>query len=64
MVHGFFENIAHCSYNAVILEDPDTTLPGDMWKLTADPTLSAPDELEDIVIDFEKGTPVKLTSKS
>jgi len=69
MVHGFFENLcvrcgAHCSYEAGILEDPDTTPPSDMWKLTADPILSAPNEPEDIVIDFEKGMPVKLTSKS
>jgi argininosuccinate synthase len=35
-----------------------------MWKLTADPTLSAPDEPGDTVIDFERGMPVKLTSKS
>jgi argininosuccinate synthase len=58
------ENLAHCSYEAGILEDPDTTPPSDMWKLTADPILSAPNEPEDIVIDFKKGLPVKLTSKS
>jgi argininosuccinate synthase len=58
------ENLAHCSCEAGILEDPDTTPPNDMWKLTADPILSAPNEPEDIVIDFEKGLPVKLTSKS
>jgi argininosuccinate synthase len=58
------ENLAHCGYEAGILEDPDTTPPSDMWKLTADPILSAPNEPEDIVIDFEKGLPVKLTSKS
>jgi argininosuccinate synthase len=34
------------------------------WKLTADPILSAPNEPEDIVVDFEKGMPVKLTSQS
>ena len=58
------ENLAHCSYEAGILEDPDTTPPSDMWKLTADPILSAPDEPEDIVVDFEKGLPVKLSSTS
>ncbi|RVX71963.1 Argininosuccinate synthase [Exophiala mesophila] len=58
------ENLAHCSYEAGILEDPDTTPPSDMWKLTADPILSAPNEPEDLVIEFEKGQPVKLTSPS
>lgn len=58
------ENLAHCSYEAGILEDPDTSPPSDMWKLTADPILSAPNEPEDVVIEFEKGIPVKLTSPS
>ena len=52
-----------CSYEAGILEDPDTTPPSNMWKLTADLILSASNEPEDIVIDFEKGMPVKLTSE-
>jgi argininosuccinate synthase len=58
------ENLAHCSYEAGILEDPDTTPPSDMWKLTADPITSAPNEPEDVTIEFEKGLPVKLTSTS
>ena len=58
------ENLAHCSYEAGILEDPDTEPPADMWKLTADPLTNAPDEPEDVTIDFEKGIPVKITSKS
>jgi argininosuccinate synthase len=53
------ENLAHCSYEAGILEDPDTTPPADMWKLTQDP-LSAPDQPEDFTLTFEKGVPVKL----
>ena len=53
------ENMAHCSYEAGILEDPNTTPPKDMWKLTVDP-LDAPDKPEDFVIHFEKGIPVKL----
>ncbi|KAJ5329788.1 Argininosuccinate synthase [Penicillium brevicompactum] len=53
------ENLAHCSYEAGILEDPDTTPPTDMWKLTVDP-LSAPDQPEDFTLFFEKGVPVKL----
>lgn len=58
------ENLAHCSYEAGILEDPDTTPPSDMWKLTADPILSAANEPEDVTIKFEKGIPVSLTSSS
>ncbi|OQD67233.1 hypothetical protein PENDEC_c041G01192 [Penicillium decumbens] len=53
------ENLAHCSYEAGILEDPNTTPPTDMWKLTVDP-LTAPDQPEDFTITFEKGVPVKL----
>ncbi|KAK5194262.1 argininosuccinate synthetase [Exophiala xenobiotica] len=58
------ENLAHCSYEAGILEDPDTTPPTDMWKLTADPILSAANEPEDVTVKFEKGIPVSLTSSS
>ncbi|KAM0720818.1 hypothetical protein Q7P37_003103 [Cladosporium fusiforme] len=53
------ENLAHCSYEAGILEDPNVTPPEDMWKLTQDPT-KAPDAPEDFTIHFEKGLPVKL----
>ena len=53
------ENLAHCSYEAGILEDPNTSPPEDMWKLTADPT-KALNEPEDFTITFKKGLPVKL----
>ncbi|KAK4495878.1 hypothetical protein PRZ48_013146 [Zasmidium cellare] len=53
------ENLAHCSYEAGILEDPNITPPEDMWKLTTDPT-KAPDTPEDFTVTFEKGLPVKL----
>ena len=53
------ENLAHCSYEAGILEDPNTSPPEDMWKLTADP-VQAPNEPEDFMLTFEKGLPVKL----
>lgn len=56
------ENLAHCSYEAGILEDPNTSPPEDMWKLTVDPT-KAPDNPEDFVIHFQKGLPVKLECK-
>jgi len=53
------ENLAHCSYEAGILEDPNETAPKDLWKLTADP-LDAPDTPEDFTVHFEKGLPSKL----
>ncbi|KAH9844804.1 Argininosuccinate synthase [Teratosphaeria destructans] len=55
------ENLAHCSYEAGILEDPNTTPPADMWKLTVDPT-AAPDQPEDFTLHFAQGLPVKLES--
>ena len=56
------ENLAHCSYEAGILENANTSPPEDMWKLTEDPT-KAPNVPEDFTLTFEKGLPVKLESK-
>lgn len=53
------ENMAHISYEAGILEDPNTTPPADMWKLTVDP-LKAPDAPEKFDITYKEGIPVKL----
>ncbi|KAM3079497.1 argininosuccinate synthetase [Clarireedia jacksonii] len=53
------DNIAHCSYEAGTLEDPSMPPPDDMWTRTVDPR-SAPDQVVDIAIHFEKGLPVKL----
>ena len=53
------ENLFHISYEAGILEDPNTTPPADMWKLTNSPQ-KAPEEPEDITIEFAQGLPVKL----
>lgn len=53
------ENLAHISFEAGILEDPNTTPPKDMWKLTVDPQ-DAPETPEDFSVVFEKGLPVKL----
>lgn len=57
------ENLAHCSYEAGILEDPNVTAPEQMWKLTTDPS-KAPNEPEDFTLTFEKGLPVKLEYSS
>ncbi|PON21577.1 argininosuccinate synthase [Trichoderma gamsii] len=53
------ENLAHYSYEAGILEDPNTSPPDDMWQLTVDPR-EAPHQPEDFTVTFEKGLPVKL----
>ena len=53
------ENLFHISYEAGILEDPDTTPPDDMWKLTRSPE-KAPSDPEHISIEFTRGTPTKV----
>ncbi|KAG1880395.1 putative argininosuccinate synthase [Suillus tomentosus] len=53
------ENLFHISYEAGILEDPNTTPPDDMWKLTAS-LKDAPTEPEQLSIEFKAGLPVKV----
>ena len=53
------ENLFHISYEAGILEDPNTTPPADMWKLTQAPE-QAPNDPEHISIEFTKGIPTRL----
>ena len=53
------ENLFHISYEAGILEDPNTTPPEDMWKLTRSID-QTPSEPEQISIEFKAGLPVKL----
>ena len=57
------ENMFHISYEAGILEDPNTTPPDDMWKLTTSPE-KAPEQPEDVTIEFAQGLPVKVTFPS
>lgn len=57
------ENLFHISYEAGILEDPDTTPPADMWKLTTAPE-DAPTTPERISIEFARGLPVKVAVPS
>ncbi|OCF37422.1 argininosuccinate synthase [Kwoniella heveanensis BCC8398] len=54
------ENLFHISYEAGILEDPNQTPPDDMWKLTTSPQ-KAPEQPEQVHIEFAKGLPVKVT---
>lgn len=53
------ENLFHISYEAGILEDPNTTPPTDMWKLTVAPE-DAPQTPERISIEFKAGLPIKV----
>ena len=53
------ENLFHISYEAGILEDPDTTPPADMWKLI-NGLDKCPTTPERISITFKKGIPVSL----
>ncbi|KAL0571672.1 argininosuccinate synthetase [Marasmius crinis-equi] len=53
------ENLFHISYEAGILEDPNTTPPADMWKLTTAPE-DAPQTPERLTIEFKAGLPVKV----
>ncbi|KID65979.1 argininosuccinate synthase, partial [Metarhizium hybridum] len=53
------DNLAHCSYEAGILEQPELTPPENMWTRTVDP-MKAPDEPANFTIHFEKGIPVKV----
>jgi argininosuccinate synthase len=54
------ENLFHISYEAGILEDPNTTPPDDMWKLTTAPE-KAPETPERLSIEFKAGLPIKVS---
>jgi argininosuccinate synthase len=53
------ENIMHRSYEAGILEDPDSAPPADMFKLTRAPT-DAPDRVTRLAIHFKDSLPVRV----
>ncbi|KAH8929357.1 argininosuccinate synthase [Atractiella rhizophila] len=57
------ENLFHISYEAGILEDPDTTPPEDMWKLTRS-LPQTPSQPSHITLTFESGLPVSLVVHS
>jgi argininosuccinate synthase len=52
-------NLWHISHEGGMLEDPSAIPPDDLFMLSASPT-DAPDEPEDVVIQFERGTPVAV----
>ena len=52
-------NLWHISHEGGMLEDPSTLPPDDLFMLSASPA-DAPDEHEDVVIEFDRGTPVAV----
>jgi argininosuccinate synthase len=56
-------NLLHISYEGGILEDPWNEPPRDMYRWTRDPE-EAPDQPEEVLIDFEKGDPVRVNGES
>jgi argininosuccinate synthase len=52
-------NLFHISYEGGVLEDPWAAPPAGMFRLTADPS-DAPDDPEEVVIGFERGSPVSI----
>ncbi|AHG88860.1 Argininosuccinate synthase [Gemmatirosa kalamazoonensis] len=56
-------NIWHLSHEGGVLESPANAPLEDMFQLTTDPT-TAPNAAEDVVITFEKGTPVAINGET
>jgi argininosuccinate synthase len=56
-------NLLHISYEGGVLEDPWKAPPRDMFKLSVDPE-DAPDQAEEVVIDFESGDPVAVNGET
>ena len=55
-------NLLHISYEGGILEDPWSQPPKDMFVLSVDPE-DAPNQAEEVEIDFEKGDAVAVNGK-
>ena len=55
-------NIWHISHEGGVLEDPNVAPPKDLFLLTVDPG-DAPDEAEDVTIEFVAGTPVGVNGR-
>ncbi len=56
-------NLLHISYEGRALEDPWVEAPEEMWRWTVSPK-NAPDEYEDIEIEFLNGDPVGVNGTS
>jgi argininosuccinate synthase len=57
------ENLMHISYEAGILEDPKFQPDKEMFLKTLDP-MDAQDSVEDIIIEFKQGIPVRVENPS
>lgn len=55
-------NLLHISFEGGILEDPWAAPPKDMFKLSVDPE-DAPDQPEEVIIDFDRGDAVAVNGK-
>jgi argininosuccinate synthase len=55
-------NLWHVSHEGGALENPDWVPASDVFQLTTDPLL-APEEPEDVTLDFEAGTPVAVNGR-
>ena len=55
-------NLWHVSHEGGALENPDWVPASDVFQLTTDPLL-APEEPEDVTMDFEAGTPVAVNGR-
>lgn len=56
-------NIMHISFESGILEDPMSPAPDDMYQLTVGPE-KWPDSPDELLIEFVKGIPVKVTNNT
>jgi argininosuccinate synthase len=55
-------NLWHLSHEGGVLEDPNNPPPDDLLMLTRT-VMAAPDEPENVIIGFEKGTPVSVNGE-
>ena len=56
------ENLLHTSYEGEILEDPSIKAPEEIWQRTSS-LYDAPDDAEEISVDFESGVPVGVNGR-
>ena len=56
-------NLLHISFEGGLLEDPWNAPPKDLFKLTANPS-EAPDDPEEVIIEFNKGNPVAVNGET
>jgi len=55
-------NLWHISHEGGALESPGNAPPDDVWMMTADPR-QAPDQAEELTLDFEHGVPVGINGE-